>query len=317
MDDVQTKDMAQVRLEEDKRRDDDKYYHLSRKITTSRVRDYKPYSKNAIEEPRVNATQEYAHWRKDPNLPPTWDSYGFTITHAAMIREFTKMGDIVKWPPKSNKPKFNPDSNIWCDYHGDYEHKSYDYIALKKELQFLVKKGYLSEFIHNDKFTNVRRDRTPTRRNRTPPRQSPPPPHLNIINFIAGGSEICGATYSQAKRTVRETGLRVARVVIKDNKTPKLMFDESDREFVIEPQHASLVISLPMGNCLIKRILVDNSSVVNIMMLNTLQQMGLAESDMVKRSTTLVGFSSETKKTIGKISLLTYAHGLNFERISS
>lgn len=47
-------------------------------------------------------------------------------------------------------------------------------------------------------------------------------------------------------------------------------------------------------------------------MLNTLQQMGLAKSDMVKKLITLVGFSGETKRTIGEISLPTYAQGVKF-----
>lgn len=39
--------------------------------------------------------------------------------------------------------------------------------------------------------------------------------------------------------------------------------------------------------------------------------MGLTKNDMKRRSTTLVGFSGETKKTIGEISFSTYAQGLN------
>lgn len=78
---------------------------------------------------------------------------------------------------------------------------------------------------------------------------------------------------------------------ITSNNIPALMFDEIDREHVTEPQHDSLVISLLIDNCLIKRILVDNGSAKNIMMLNMLNQMGLAESDMVKKTTTFVGFS--------------------------
>lgn len=39
--------------------------------------------------------------------------------------------------------------------------------------------------------------------------------------------------------------------------------------------------------------------------------MGLTESDMVKKSTTLLGFSGKINKTIGEISLPTYAQGLN------
>ena len=70
-------------------------------------------------------------------------------------------------------------------------------------------------------------------------------------------------------------------------------------EHVTEPQHDSLVISLPVGNCLIRRILIDNGSAVNIIMLETLQQMGLTEADMVKKSTVLVGFQRRDKENNG------------------
>lgn len=55
----------------------------------SRVSDYKPYSRMTREEPRVTLTQERADWRKDQNLPLTYDSYGFTITPSTIMREFT------------------------------------------------------------------------------------------------------------------------------------------------------------------------------------------------------------------------------------
>ncbi|XP_074351897.1 uncharacterized protein LOC141691049 [Apium graveolens] len=89
------------------------------------------------------------------------------------------------------------------------------------------------------------------------------------------------------------------------------MFDESDKGNIREPQQEGLVISLPVGNCLIKRILVDNGSAANIMMLSNLTQIGLAESDMIKKLTTLVRFSGEIKRTLGEITLPTYAEGVN------
>ena len=78
-----------------------------------------------------------------------------------------------------------------------------------------------------------------------------------------------------------------------------------------EPQQDSLVISLPVGNCLIRRIIIDNGSAVNIIMLETLQQMGFTEADKVKKSTVLVGFSGKTKRTMDEISLPTYLQGMN------
>ncbi|XP_074348771.1 uncharacterized protein LOC141687414 [Apium graveolens] len=138
MDDVQAKAMAQVRLEEDMREDDEKYYRTSRKITTPRSREYKPYSRPSRDEVYVNTTgerndwrkEERSDWRKDPNFPPTYNNYGFTITPSAMMKEFTKLGDIVKWPMKINKLKANPNSKLWCDYYGDYGHKAYECVAL-------------------------------------------------------------------------------------------------------------------------------------------------------------------------------------------
>ena len=39
--------MAQVRLEEDRRENGNEYYRPSRKITTARIRDYKPYDRTS------------------------------------------------------------------------------------------------------------------------------------------------------------------------------------------------------------------------------------------------------------------------------
>ena len=47
MEDVQAKAMALVKLEEDKREHDEEYYRPSRKITTARIRDYKPYDRTS------------------------------------------------------------------------------------------------------------------------------------------------------------------------------------------------------------------------------------------------------------------------------
>lgn len=158
------------------------------------------------------------------------------------MREFTKLGDIVKWPPKCDKLKANPYSKLWCVFHGDYRHRAYNCVALRKEIHFFIKKGYLTEFMSGSKSPAVGRDRTPTRRKRTPLRQPPPPPHHKVINFIVGGSELYGETYSQSKRVARNREVRVAKVDMSNDALPTVKFDETDRVHVTEPQHDSLVI---------------------------------------------------------------------------
>ncbi|XP_021714595.1 uncharacterized protein LOC110682521 [Chenopodium quinoa] len=88
------------------------------------------------------------------------------------------------------------------------------------------------------------------------------------------------------------------------------MFEESD---AVEGHHDGLVISLPVGSYMIKRILVDNGSSTNIIMLDTLKHMNIDEKNIVNKSTMLVGFSGETKKTSGEITLATYAKGINIQ----
>ncbi|XP_074347001.1 uncharacterized protein LOC141685820 [Apium graveolens] len=204
-----------------------------------------------------------------PGVPKLMEKVTPTsITPTVLVKEFEKLGNAVRWPPKTSKPRSNPDSKLWCEFHGDYGHMARDCVALRKEIDVLIKKGYFMEYMSTHASNNVKNDVMPSM-------LAPPPPHHKVINYIAGESEVCGATYSQAKRITRETGTRVSRVDVSSNSSHILQFDESDIEHVKRPQHDSLVISLPLGNCLIKKILVENGSAVNIMMFDTLRHMGL------------------------------------------
>ena len=138
--------MAQVRLEEYRRGGDDDYYHPNRKVNVSKIRDYKPYSRSGREEACVDNVQGRTNWRKDLNLPPTYDNYGFDIIPSTLVRELSKLGDIVKWRLKMNRPRSNTDSKFWCDFHSDYGHKTLDCVAFIREIQTLVKMGYLTEY---------------------------------------------------------------------------------------------------------------------------------------------------------------------------
>ncbi|XP_074288596.1 uncharacterized protein LOC141613753 [Silene latifolia] len=93
------------------------------------------------------------------------------------------------------------------------------------------------------------------------------------------GSELCGLTYSAAKRHATRT--------------------KGDRP------------KLPAGNCKVKKILVDTGSSVNLIMMETLKGMGFTEKDLAKKAIPLVGFSGETKHSLGEIITPTYAGGVN------
>ena len=152
-------------------------------------------------------------------------------------------------------------------------------------------------------------------RNPTQPIPPTSPTHVKVINVISGGSDVCGLTYSIAKRIAREgTPSSAVYKSCRFEEECKLeamgiTFDDDD---VCEAEHHDgLVISLTVSNCLFKRVLVDGGSSANIIFKSALEGMGLCEKDITKKFSFLVGFSGEAQHTVGEITLPTVAKGVN------
>ena len=88
-----------------------------------------------------------------------------------------------------------------------------------------------------------------------------------------------------------------------------ITFDEFDVEPVNGPHHDGLVIKMQIGWATVSRVLVDGGSAVNIIMLSVLQVMGIGEDKVVRKSSMLVGFSGESKHSVGEIQLPVYVDG--------
>ncbi|XP_021768647.1 uncharacterized protein LOC110732963 [Chenopodium quinoa] len=90
----------------------------------------------------------------------------------------------------------------------------------------------------------------------------------------------------------------------------KIIFDESRFN---EPEHHDclVIISLHVGHCKMKRVLVDNGSSTNIIFRDALNQVRFRESDIIKRSTVLVRFNGEAMNALGEIQLPTLLKGVN------
>ncbi|XP_074305572.1 uncharacterized protein LOC141640791 [Silene latifolia] len=99
-----------------------------------------------------------------------------------------------------------------------------------------------------------------------PQRDLPPTPPIYEVKLINGGSEICGLTSSE----------------------------------ISDIHHDGLVITMQIGTVRVLRILVDSGSSVNLIMLDVLKAMKIDENQIIKKSNVLVGFSGETKNTLGR-----------------
>ena len=53
------------------------------------------------------------------------------------------LGDKARWPRKGEKSTAWQDKSKWCAYSEDFGHITKDCIALRKEISYLLGKGYL------------------------------------------------------------------------------------------------------------------------------------------------------------------------------
>ncbi|XP_074321632.1 uncharacterized protein LOC141658608 [Silene latifolia] len=204
------------------------------------------------------------------------------------IRE---LGQRARWPKKPT-PRENDrrDASKRCEYHNDIGHNTEDCVILRKEVKHLYSAGCLDHLLPK----GVKSGKVNTANQAQP---SPPPPYSKVVSVITGGSEICRLTYSEAKRHATETkgdkpefSLRVSRQDL-----PVISFDEAYVPDEAEHHHDALIITLSIGNCLVKKIL----------------NMGFSEKDLVQKVVPLVGFSGETKQSFGEIMIPTFAGGMN------
>ncbi|KAJ9544420.1 hypothetical protein OSB04_024127 [Centaurea solstitialis] len=141
--------------------------------------------------------------------------------------------------------------------------------------------------------------------------------HTKVVNCITGGSEVCGLTYSAAKRHARDGPYErpipdeVKSKAEKELDTMTITFDKYDTQGVHHKHHDALVIQLTIGNCSTKRILIDGGSSANVIFADTLKVVGIERSEIVRRSTTLIGFNGDPMNTLGEIILPVFAKGIN------
>ncbi|XP_048498002.2 uncharacterized protein LOC125496550 [Beta vulgaris subsp. vulgaris] len=180
---VRARAMAEIRVEEDEASRYVSEPSYDRKSQNQKKNDWRhqPYQKRESNNVASKATGKSAS-----NDYPSIASYCFNVDAGGVVNALEKLGTTARWPRKR------------CSYHGDHGHRTEECNALKKEVAWLLKKGYLEHLMGKK---GQREDKAgPSQQQPHPP---PEPLHDKVINSISGGSEICGLTYSAAKRFAR------------------------------------------------------------------------------------------------------------------
>ncbi|XP_074309203.1 uncharacterized protein LOC141643792 [Silene latifolia] len=236
---------------------------------------------------------------KDYDMPNRKSGGKGSNYRSGLIKRLDNMGLVVRWPRKSDNPNQRKDHTKWCEFHMDMGHTTEDCFTLRKKVAYLLKAGYLKDLI---KARGRIEETSKNNQEQKQERNLPPPPPLYEVKFINGGSESCGLTSSAAKKITRTPQTKSP---CKPDNIPPITFSDCDLVGIIDVHHDGLVISMQIRTANVRRILVDGGSLVNLIMLDVLKVMKIKEDQITKKSSVLVGFSGETKSTLGEIYLPT------------
>ncbi|XP_010513510.1 PREDICTED: uncharacterized protein LOC104789524 [Camelina sativa] len=316
MEDVLSRAWAQIKWEEDsayrQRRSPRSDSRVVRNERSSR--DDKPYQRPKDENTKSGRKNTHRPLSGADDVKPrssTWpDISNLSISHAHLVGVLKEMGENVRWPPKMKAPDNKRNTSRWCEFHNDHGHMTEDCISLRMEVNELLKKGYLREYL-SDKTRN-RMEGENNKQKAITDGPASPPKHDRVINVISGGSEISGITHSAAKRNTRAVRNSQNKGHATQGDTPSYSITfTTDKSSVPTLHHDALVVQMTVANSLMKRILIDNGSSTNILYMQAYKELGLDEGGLTRKSIPLVGFSGEVKQSIGEVTLPVYAEGVN------
>ena len=250
--------------------------------------------------PQHERRQRYSPWRFTP----------LTASVSQVLRE-VRNEKFLWWPTQMKSDPATRDNTRYCEFHRDYGHRTDDYIQLKREIEYLIQRGYLRRFIGPENQSQNQAQ------NQAPAQQPPPPPRqtttqhqqpLEEIHVISGGFAGGGESSSARKahlRSIRSAEIGEIQAV---SKLPRLdtsiTFSDSDLEGCQHPHDDPLVVRAVVANKTVHRVLVDSRSSIDIIFASAFDKMGIGRERLKPVSTHLRGFSGEKVLPLGSILLV-------------
>ncbi|XP_074301114.1 uncharacterized protein LOC141632465 [Silene latifolia] len=146
--DVQAKSLGYIQQEKDKSfkaettNSVSRYERSNMKSSNHRVSSSRPSPYTRPDRLKVNYALEQ---RGNSYTYPPIQEYNFSVDTAGLIKRLDNMGDIVKWPKKTDNPNSRKDTTRWCEFHMDIGHTTEECLGLRRKVAYLLKKGYLKD----------------------------------------------------------------------------------------------------------------------------------------------------------------------------
>ena len=218
---------------------------------------------------------------------------------------------FLRWPAQMKSNPATRDNTKYCEFHRDYGHRTDNCIQLRREIEYLIQRGYLRRFISpGSQAQSQTQNQSQASAQQPPPRQTTTQHQqpLGEIHVISGGFAGGGESSSARKahlRSIRLTDMEEIQTVFKVPRVDTtITFFDSDLEGCKHPHDDPLVVRAIVANTTVHQVLVDNGSSADIIFASAFDKMGIGREKLEPVSTHLRGFSGEKVLPLGSIQLV-------------
>ncbi|XP_016195105.1 uncharacterized protein LOC107636083 [Arachis ipaensis] len=252
--------------------------------------------------------------KKGFKLTPRFDSYTqFNTKREDIIKEILN-SKLIKPPRKAGtyQDTKNVDKSKYCAFHQKHGHTTDDCVVANDLLERLARQGHLDKYIGS----HIQKRSTPFRnedsskqqhrgKERTTSNQYEKP--RGIINCILGGYAGGGSSSSARKRSYRGIcsvdGFQ--REATLATQLPQVTFTHADFNSNIHNLDDPVVITLQLGDLLVRKVLLDPGSSADVLFYSTFKKMKLSDNALQSTGGDIVGFSGERVPILGSVWLQT------------
>ncbi|PON48671.1 hypothetical protein PanWU01x14_235480 [Parasponia andersonii] len=220
---------------------------------------------------------------------------------------------IFKDPPKSSVPEHMKNRSRYCQFHKDFGHDTVHCRNLYAQVMLAVHAGKLGQYVKSDE-AHPRQDAARTEKGKQVQTSGSGEQILRIVPTIVGKPELTHDQEENQKylkraegraKYLKGMGHSVNNVVSGEERTnaAPIIFTQQDLTTVRQPHDDPLVIKLQIGSALVGRVLVDGGRSIDILFLNTFDNMGLDRSALRPTCQPLFAFDSTRVCPLGIITL--------------
>ncbi|KAL5561406.1 hypothetical protein UlMin_031153 [Ulmus minor] len=242
--------------------------------------------------------------RPPPAQIPRFCEYTPLTETVATVFNQAKHRGIFNYPPGIRTPANKRDNTKYCRFHRDTGHTTEECRVLKDEVERLIQRGQLREYVRGA-------NQQPRQPAQPVARPQPQDNHDLEVRTIMGGpatGETNRARKNYARQSRTDPFPHQVNLTGHKEKIPRLsddpiIFTESEARGLWLPHTDAIVVTLRIAGRKVFRILVDNGSFADILFKSTFNRMNLVGVKIEPTASSLSGFTGDSISSEGILNL--------------